>query len=401
MRFEVDSGKVTDTLTDADVILLPMDEEKAQIYEKAKFSPGFLQPLARVDEGVVCEEWDYHEMATVEEDEDIVKRKFLPLLLALAFLHNEGCVYGSLAPTKVIETDDGYYLKDIGEGKEIENQSDYSALEFTFFQGEGTFQSDVYSVSAMMYEKLSGIHLPSAEERKNEEEELEPLSAFGITEKTEAAIEKGLSLYADDRWETIEDFIAALYDEKNLEGYKNDFSILIRPIRVREEEILEREYKKKQKEEEEEPKEEIEEKVKRPIISKKQIYLLGGILVLVLLIFLIKPFLMDSEEEEPIVLSQIKQTALPVEDELKITLITPPPAVSGSAVSGGAVSGSAVSPPAVTITPQPTPKPTKKPKKTPKPTPKPTPTKRPYVPPRTPTPRRTEPPSVDGGDVVI
>ena len=74
MRFEVENGKVTDTIEDADVILLPIKEK--DIYMKTRYSPGFLQPLAVVDEGVVCEDWEYHEMSTIEEDEDTVLRKF-------------------------------------------------------------------------------------------------------------------------------------------------------------------------------------------------------------------------------------------------------------------------------------------------------------------------------------
>ena len=410
VRFEIENGKVNDTVSDANAYLIPMDKGSAEVYMEARYKTGFVQPLAIVDEGIIAEKWETREMFLGDEEEKNVLNKFFPLLKALSFIQGKGRIYGNLAPTHVLEIDEGYILGDLGKGAESDEINDYTALEFTFFQGEGLPSSDVYSVSVMMYEKLTGIHLDSAENRK-EGDELVPLTAFGISDKTSDAIAKGLEIYAEDRYENIDELIDALYDDDKKEALTNDFSILIRPIKQREEEIKEEEIQEISEEEDKEEKKKPSAAEKAAMKKKammKFFIVVGGVIAVIVGAILLKAFVLDAKEEEVPEIKTIKTKAMPVEEDLEISFITPTPevasgsAVSGSAVSGGAASGEPVElTPAPTNTPEPTPKPTKKPKPTKRPTPRPTkrpnPTRRPSPTkrPATPTPR------VDGGDIVI
>lgn len=398
-RFDTTSLPIKDILTDKQFAFMPADTD----YIKVQYKPGFIHPYAydEMTGNAIVEKHEFPKLNMQIMDENELRKKILPLLLALqTVLDIKKEPYGSLNPDSIYDTPNGFFLGDFGTGAtpNLQKRTSYSAYEYFAFQGKGNAASDVYSVCAIIYQLLTGIPLDGPDDREAKQEILEPLLAFGISPELSDAVEKGLSLYADDRYPTIKDFTNAVFSEKELTNYKNDWDISMRSLKHEAEQLKDMEKKKTYKEEEEESPsyEDVEEE--RPKNNNKKMLLLLGAIVVVFVGAYAATSLLQKEpvQEAP---KEIVQDVVPVSGTGIDYSEDPTPApVTFAAVSPAAVSPVAVEPtftPEPTITPAPTeepeatieptvqptekPKATKKPKETPKPTKKPKKKKKPVT----------------------
>lgn len=352
-RFEITDGnppQVKDKFSSKEFVLFSMPDT----YMDFRYLPGFLIPYGYDEErsSIIMEAQSFETLSADDIlDENTLKEKVLPLLLALKAMHEKGMVYGNLSPDKIIVTENGFFLRDLGIGKEPADKNQYSAYEYYAFHGKGCYASDVYSLCAVIYELLTSISLPDAFTRSNGNEEIESLSAFGVSKETENVIEKGLRVFQDDRYFSAKEMLEDWYAEKEIEGYINDYQIFIRPTKTEEEDIAEKITKEQQriqedKETEEEPAE--EEEKNEGCRNKKQMLIIPGILIGVLiLVIAAKLFSSDSSEEEVRV---IQNSAMPVTGTV-VDYSSYEDSVSGSSVSGASVSGSSVSGSVLTAAP--------------------------------------------------
>lgn len=374
-RFEIsEEGTVRDLYSEQEFTTISVPES----YMKVKYKAGFIQPFAYDEDEKKAIVSCYEEIDKTEDNsEDTVLKEFLPLLSALETMHEMNLVYGNLEPKRFIHKEDGYYLKDFGIGKEPTEKNDYSAYEYFAFQGRGSKASDVYSVCAILYEIFTGIHLPNAETRMDQPD-LEPLIAFGISEQTANAINKGLNVFADDRFSDMTEFMNALYGEKRLENFKNDWSILVRRMK-NSEDVISAKINRKKIDEDEEETTPIEEEVMSSPSKKKYLLLFGGIGIVALLVVVF--LLSQKKEPEPEPTPTIQMTALPVASGGAVDY-----SATGSAVTGAAVEVTEIPEETTVATEAPTPSPTIAA------TVEPTHTVKPTSPPSTKTPKPTKKP---------
>ena len=393
-RFIIDDGLIQDTWSRLEFSLFPISDG----YEEYKYKPGFFPIFETDGNEAVTLNLDYEEPAGGWK-EATFKKKLLPLLLALKELHDNDIVYGSLTPNDVYDTEQGLFLNRLGEGKTVSEKNPYMAIEYFGMKELGNTASDIYALCMMIYEWATGFVLPSCKDREIESD-YEPLSAFGYSESFANAIDKGLSIYAVDRYQNASEMLGALYTDKEIEDYKTDWEIFTRPYRTAEEEHTENEEAEEIKETLIDDDEEDDDLI-LPIYQRKA-FKLGVLIVGLFAIGIVtaRYLLMNDGGTGPILYEGYElavDTHNPYPDASQAVSAG---AVSGSAVSGGAVSGAAVETPSPTPTPTPKPttkpKPTKKPKKTKKPKATTRPTKT-QVSRRTPTPRRTSRPGGGSG----
>lgn len=403
-RFDTTSLPIKDEITDKKFIFMPADPD----YIKMQYKAGFIHPYAydEMTGNVIVEEYDYPKLNMQVLDEENAKKKILPLLFALKEIWElRKQPYGSLCPECILDTPKGFFLSDLGIGSTpvAEKRTSYSAYEYFAFQGKGSAASDVYSVCAILYQLLTGIKLDSPLDRESKEEFLEPLLAFGISPEMSDAVEKGLNLYTDDRYSSINEFMNALYSEKELTNYQNDWNIFVRPLKSEAERVkdLERKNARSQEDDDEDeytlPQEE-EEAPKNN--NKKMLMILGAVIVFFIVAYVVLSSLTKKPETEAP--KEIIQDVVPVSGtSIDYSEDPSPEPVTVSAVTAGAISPSAIeetpvptSTPVLTeeateppltptaspeitdapeVTAAPTITPTKAPVKTPKPTKKPTP----------------------------
>lgn len=395
-RFEIENGIVKDQYSDMDFDIIEVSDK----YMDAQFVPGFIPVYATYQKdgttyGIIQKQELPPYMAVMDEKQ--IKRNFLPLLLGLKWLQEQDRIFGNLTPDKIYQIENGYALKDFGAGEYYEEKTPYTPYEYYTYHGCGNKASDVYSVCAIIYEALTGIFLPNADERLDVDM-LEPLAAFGVSSPLCDIIEKGLSVLDCDRYQSIEELINCIYTEDEINACVNDWAIFVRPIKSNLSDVKDKIAREKRIIEEEKEEKITSPQTIDPSKKKKTIMMFAGICVVIIIVVALNATVFNKTQPEEI--REIKMSPMPV-------------SASGSAVSGSAVTGTSVTitptvtptaaptttstikpepsnTPEITATikptPKPTPKPTKKPKKKKK-TPKATP-----ITIKTPKPRRTSKP---------
>lgn len=143
-----------------------------------------------------------------------------PVFQALREIHKKGMIHRDLTPDNILIKEDGTLkIIDFGSAREYEDdrtktvvvKSGYAPLEqYNGKEKQGPW-TDVYGICAVLYEMLTGTIPPEVLERM-ESDELYPPSMYGteITPEEEAALMKGLSLDAKDRYQNIKELEKAL-----------------------------------------------------------------------------------------------------------------------------------------------------------------------------------------------
>ena len=238
-------GIVTRNTEYEDTVTVTYVEEKAD-YEKGK--ERFLKEARTMakfskDEGIV-KALDFFEInntayIVMEYLEGITLKQYLrenqriapedliellvPLIESLDEIHSQGMIHRDISPDNIMVLPDGRIkLMDFGAARDytefgekslsIVLKPGYAPPEQYQTHGVQGPWTDIYALCATMYKCITGENPPDAIERVMDDS-LKKISEFGIVipPQEEAAIIKGMSVSAKDRYQDIKDFCEDLY----------------------------------------------------------------------------------------------------------------------------------------------------------------------------------------------
>lgn len=142
------------------------------------------------------------------------------ILISLGQLHEKNLIHRDISPDNLFLTNDHHmHLIDFGSVRAYQGNNNFTAhLKDSFAPWEQYISNgrqgpwtDIYSLSVTMYLLLSGKLPPKAGERKNGERVI-PLRTLAPTvpEYVAAAIERGMAVSIEDRFQTTAAFMRAL-----------------------------------------------------------------------------------------------------------------------------------------------------------------------------------------------
>ncbi len=143
------------------------------------------------------------------------------VLKALNEVHKANIIHRDISPDNIMITHElKAKLIDFGASRNYENsktapvllKQGYAPIEQYTKDGRQGPWTDVYSMCASIYYLLTGVRIPAAKERQKGDT-VRKLQAMGvpISEKQDLAIQKGLSVNAAGRYQTIADLYRDLY----------------------------------------------------------------------------------------------------------------------------------------------------------------------------------------------
>ena len=154
--------------------------------------------------------------------EDLVEL-LVPLIEALDEIHSQGLIHRDISPDNIMVLPDGRIkLMDFGAARDytefgekslsIVLKPGYAPPEQYQTHGIQGPWTDIYALCATMYKCITGENPPDAIDRVIDDH-LKKISEFGIVipPQEEAAIIKGMSVSAKDRYQDIRDFCEDLY----------------------------------------------------------------------------------------------------------------------------------------------------------------------------------------------
>ena len=154
--------------------------------------------------------------------EDLIEL-LVPLIEALDEIHSQGMIHRDISPDNIMVLPDGRIkLMDFGAARDytefgekslsIVLKPGYAPPEQYQTHGIQGPWTDIYALCATMYKCITGENPPDAIDRVIDDH-LKKISEFGITipPQEEAAIIKGMSVSAKDRYQDIKDFCEDLY----------------------------------------------------------------------------------------------------------------------------------------------------------------------------------------------
>ena len=150
-------------------------------------------------------------------------RLLVPLIESLDEIHSQGMIHRDISPDNIMVLPDGRIkLMDFGAARDytkfgektlsIVLKPGYAPPEQYQTHGIQGPWTDIYALCATMYKCITGENPPDAIERVMDDH-LKKISEFGIVipPQEEAAIIKGMSVSAKDRYQNIKDFCEDLY----------------------------------------------------------------------------------------------------------------------------------------------------------------------------------------------
>ena len=154
--------------------------------------------------------------------EDLIEL-LVPLIESLDEIHSQGMIHRDISPDNIMILPDGRIkLMDFGAARDytefgekslsIVLKPGYAPPEQYQTHGIQGPWTDIYALCATMYKCITGENPPDAIERVMDDS-LKKISEFGIVipPQEEAAIIKGMSVSAKDRYQDIKDFCEDLY----------------------------------------------------------------------------------------------------------------------------------------------------------------------------------------------
>ena len=160
--------------------------------------------------------------------EDLIEL-LVPLIESLDEIHSQGMIHRDISPDNIMVLPDGRIkLMDFGAARDytefgekslsIVLKPGYAPPEQYQTHGVQGPWTDIYALCATMYKCITGENPPDAIERVMDDS-LKKISEFGIAipPQEEAAIIKGMSVSAKDRYQDIRDLCEDLYG-----GYEED-----------------------------------------------------------------------------------------------------------------------------------------------------------------------------------
>ena len=175
-------------------------------------------------EGMTMREYLVRNQGCLPEQKALEMMK--PLMYSLDSIHRAGIVHRDISPDNIIVQPDGKLkLIDFGAARQStgnQTQSLTVVLKHGYAPEEqyrsrgrqGPF-TDVYAISATLYKILTGV-TPVDSMSRMFEDELKPLHQFPnrISSQTCVAITKGMAVRAQERFQTVSELAAALYEKK-------------------------------------------------------------------------------------------------------------------------------------------------------------------------------------------
>ena len=149
-----------------------------------------------------------------------------PVILALGEVHKEGLIHRDISPDNIMLLKGGQMkLLDFGAARDFteEGEKSLSVLLKPGYAPEEQYRtkgnqgpwSDIYAMAGTIYKCITGITPPESMERMRKDELQKP-SALGISipPHIEKALLKAMEVYAEKRYQSIEEFHKALYTQK-------------------------------------------------------------------------------------------------------------------------------------------------------------------------------------------
>lgn len=161
-----------------------------------------------------------------------------PVMHSLTNVHKAGLVHRDISPGNIMITEKGQVkLLDFGAARDISKETDETATVITkkgfapFEQysrkGELGPWTDVYGLAATMYYCITG-HIPNAAIERVISDDLESPSALGFKMKAyqEKALLRGLALFKNDRFQSVEELYHAFTTESSDEVEIPDATVI-------------------------------------------------------------------------------------------------------------------------------------------------------------------------------
>ena len=134
-----------------------------------------------------------------------------PVINALAYIHSIGIVHCDISPDNLIFNKEGQLkLIDFGAAKNKKKEKEEQYCKGGYTAPEQYLEkefvgpwSDVYSLSAVWYEMLTGIKVPPAVERLQKDRLKNMTMASEVSEQTNNILKKGLSLEIQKRYFSV------------------------------------------------------------------------------------------------------------------------------------------------------------------------------------------------------
>ena len=146
----------------------------------------------------------------------------LPVMDALGAVHKGGIIHRDVTPDNIILTTDGgvklldfgsarYSLGDKSKSLDVVLKAGYAPKEQYIRRGKQGPYTDVYSLAACFYAAITGFLPPESLERMDEDNLVPPSTrGFKLPSGFEDAILKGLEVQPADRYQSMEEFRAAV-----------------------------------------------------------------------------------------------------------------------------------------------------------------------------------------------
>lgn len=155
-------------------------------------------------------------------------RTIEPVLVALGEVHKQGLIHRDISPDNIMLLSDGSMkLLDFGASRQYGDAAKsmsvmlkpgYAPEEQYRSKGNQGPWTDIYAFAGTLYKCITGITPPEAMERLRNDTLQRP-SELGIeiSKDIEDVLMKALAVYAEDRYQTVEEFHTALYQHIDLQ----------------------------------------------------------------------------------------------------------------------------------------------------------------------------------------
>ena len=157
------------------------------------------------------------------------ERIILPIMDALTEIHQKGVIHRDVAPDNILVEQNGtpklldfgaarYALGDKSRSLDVILKHGFAPREQYSRHGKQGAYTDVYSLGATIYYLITGRCPPDSIDRLERDDFILPSSlGVDIPEKAEDALEKGLAVQPEDRYQSMAEFKEALFNQKAAE----------------------------------------------------------------------------------------------------------------------------------------------------------------------------------------
>ena len=162
-----------------------------------------------------------------------------PVIVSLGEVHKGGLIHRDISPDNIMLLPDGSMkLIDFGAARDYAESGEkslsvmlkpgYAPEEQYRSKGVQGPWSDVYAIAGTIYRCITGITPIESMERIRKDELKKPSELGVVIDKTvETALMKGFSVFAEDRYQNIEEFYKALYESSLLKRAAVEESIKV------------------------------------------------------------------------------------------------------------------------------------------------------------------------------